>query len=230
MIHPAGQIAVSSIPSNNRYYLTTFGGGSDTQSVACGGRQADGTWYYLADAFRFGCRAKIRITNPANGKSVIAQVADVGPATWVEQNAGMPVIDASPLVSQYLFGTRSSGWSDRRVVTATPVDASAPLGPEGASGASAVIAAILLAGMTAGAWWYLEKNRSRRNPTASQDYERGIETGAYLARVNSFRSVREAEKMLRDVAALDAVEITPAYRRGFMFGVRRELSIRRRAR
>lgn len=125
-----GTITVSTIPSDGRYYLTSFGGGSDTQGVACHGMpSADGTWYYLADKDRFGCGTKVRITNPANQRAVVAQVIDVGPNVCVEQAGGMPVIDASPLVSQYLFDSGSSGWADRRVVLADVVDPSTPLGP-----------------------------------------------------------------------------------------------------
>lgn len=123
----SGAIAVSTIPQDNRYYLTTFGGGTDTQGMSCGGT-ADGSWYYLADASRWPCGTKIRIS--ANGQSCIAQVADIGPNVCVEQAAGMPVIDASPVVAQYLFGTPSLGWSSRQVVTATIADPSLPLGPD----------------------------------------------------------------------------------------------------
>ncbi len=123
----SGEIAGRQVPDDKRYYLTSFGGGSDTQGMACGGT-ADGTWYYLADSWRFPCGTKVRITNPANGKSVVAQVADVGPNVCVEQAAGLPVLDASPLVSQALFGSSSSGWADRRLVIGEVVDASTPLG------------------------------------------------------------------------------------------------------
>lgn len=124
-----GEIAGRDIPLDGQYYLTSFGGGSDTQSVACGGPIADGTWYYMADSWRWPCGTKILITNPQNGLGVVAQVADVGPNICVEQAAGKPVIDASPLVSQALFGTTSRGWSDRSLVLAEVVDPSTPLGP-----------------------------------------------------------------------------------------------------
>lgn len=125
----SGEIAGREIPDDHAYYLTSFGGGADTQPVACGGPIADGTWYYLADSWRFGCGARVRIANPANGNWVVAQVADVGPNVCVEQAAGRPVIDASPLVSQHLFGTSSRGYADHSLVTADVVDPSTPLGP-----------------------------------------------------------------------------------------------------
>lgn len=167
--HPcptSGEIAGRDIPADGRYYLTTFGGGADTQSMSCGGI-ADGTWYYLADSWRFGCGTKIQITNPTNGRSCVAQVADVGPNICVEQAAGLPVIDASPLVSRLLFGGDSSGWADRRLVIANRVDPSTPLGPTNASAAPSVpgSGSILgIASVTLGAyllWRALSNPRSR---------------------------------------------------------------------
>src|SRR5262245_64516638 len=62
-------------PADGLYVMTTFGGGSDTQPVACGGRQADGAWWYAADRQRFGCGTHLRVENPANGACVVLQVA-----------------------------------------------------------------------------------------------------------------------------------------------------------
>jgi hypothetical protein len=115
-------------PSDGRYVMTTFGGGSDTQPVACGGRDADGMWYYAADRQRFGCGTHLKVENPANGACVILQVADAGPDICVEQAAGKPVLDVSPLASQHLFGTSGSGWSDGRIVHVT-VTSESTLGP-----------------------------------------------------------------------------------------------------
>lgn len=147
--------ADAKIPDDHRYYITTFGGGADTQNVACGGPIADGSWYYLADKDRFRCGTHVRITDPASGRSVVAKVADVGPARWVERNAGGPIIDASPLVLRYLFG-RMYGWSDRVVVIAESVDPSTPLGPSSGQGPGpSVLTAVTLIAMAAGAWWWL---------------------------------------------------------------------------
>ena len=118
--------ASSSVPSDDRYYLTSFGGGSDTQTMSCGGL-ADGTWYYAASKQRFGCGARIQIE--ANGNCVVAATDDYGPDVCVEAAAGRPIIDASPLVAKHLFGVSSAGWSDRLAITATLVDPSTPLGP-----------------------------------------------------------------------------------------------------
>ena len=102
--------ASSSIPSSGHYFLTSFGGGSDTQTMSCGGT-ADGTWYYAASKQRFGCGAHLQIE--ANGKCVVAATDDYGPDVCVEAAAGAPIIDASPLVSRHLFGTSSAGWAIR---------------------------------------------------------------------------------------------------------------------
>ena len=118
--------ASSSIPSDGRYVMTTFGGGADTQSMSCGGR-ADGTWYYVASRQRYGCGAHVQIE--ANGLCVVAEADDYGPDVCVENAAHMPVIDSSPKVSEYLFGASGLGWSDHVVVTVTEVSMSTPLGP-----------------------------------------------------------------------------------------------------
>jgi hypothetical protein len=85
------------------------------------------TWY-TADAARFGCLARLKITNPANGKSVIAVALDYGPACWVENNVNYPVLDASGRVDRYLFG-EDHGAVDRAKIHVVEVDPSTPLGP-----------------------------------------------------------------------------------------------------
>jgi hypothetical protein len=117
--------ASSTIPGDGRYVITTFGGPGDHQSMSCGGF-ADGTTFYAASRQRYGCGAKLRIE--ANGKCAVVAALDYGPDVCVERAAGMPIIDASPLVSKELFGTSSAGWSDHMVVTVTEVDKSTPLG------------------------------------------------------------------------------------------------------
>ena len=111
--------------SGDAYYLTSFGGGNDTQGMACGGT-ADGTWWYAADSQRFGCGSKLLVR--AGSKCVVVKVADYGPAKWVESNAGRPIIDASPLACKYFFGTSSCGWSDHRAIVVRKVEASHPTG------------------------------------------------------------------------------------------------------
>lgn len=119
--------ASSSIPSSGTYVLTTFGGPSEPQPLACGGASKSGSWYYAASRQRYGCGAHVKIT--ANGKCVVAQTDDYGPDVCVEKAAGYAVMDASPLVGKALFGESSLGWSDKRKVQVEEVGASTPLGP-----------------------------------------------------------------------------------------------------
>lgn len=122
-----GEIAGRDIPSDNLYYITTFGGGVEVGTMACGGI-ADGRWMYIADSWRFGCRAKVRLTNPRTGRWCVAQVADVGPNICVERAARKPIIDASPVLTRELYNRSGVGWSDRVEVRAELVASSTPLG------------------------------------------------------------------------------------------------------
>ena len=118
--------ASASIPASGSYYLTSFGGGSDTQPMSCGGT-ANGTGWYAASRQRYGCGSHLQIT--ANGKCVVVAALDYGPDVCVENAAGRPIIDASPAVSKALFGTSSAGWSDHLGVVVTQVASSTPVGP-----------------------------------------------------------------------------------------------------
>jgi hypothetical protein len=84
--------------------------------------------YYTANNGRFPCLGRLRISNPDNGKAVVAAVLDAGPACWVEQQTGKAILDASVPVSLHLFG-EPHGWSDWAVVHVVEVDGSTPLGP-----------------------------------------------------------------------------------------------------
>lgn len=77
------------VPADGRFYLTEFSG----EGMACGGR-ADGTWYYATSWVRWSCGAKLEVRNPETGACVVVEVADAGPAAWVEESAGMAIIDA----------------------------------------------------------------------------------------------------------------------------------------
>jgi hypothetical protein len=120
-------IASSSIPASGDYFLTSFGGGSDSGTMSCGDNTNHGSWYYAASRQRYGCGARIQIE--ANGKCVVAQTDDYGPDECVESAAGGPIIDASPLVAEHLFGSSSAGWSDHFRIHVTEVSRSTPLGP-----------------------------------------------------------------------------------------------------
>lgn len=119
--------ASSTVPSSGEYELTSFGGPGESGIMSCGSYTRNGSWYYAASRQRYGCGAHIQIE--ANGKCVVAQTDDYGPDVCVENAAGLPIIDASPLVSEHLFGTKSAGWSDHYRITVTEVDKSTPLGP-----------------------------------------------------------------------------------------------------
>lgn len=85
------------------------------------------TWF-TADGARFGCLARLRITNPANGKSVVAVALDYGPACSLERSVSFPILDASGRVDRYLFGS-DQGAVDRALVHVVEVDTTTPLGP-----------------------------------------------------------------------------------------------------
>jgi len=119
------------------YFLTAYGGPADPSAYngvpACGGARVDGSWYYATGAYTFGCGARLELR--AGGTCVVVSVVDNGPAVWVEQSAKQLcgktgyIIDASPLVSQKLYGTSSAGWSDCLPIGVTPVPSSTPTGP-----------------------------------------------------------------------------------------------------
>jgi hypothetical protein len=84
--------------------------------------------WYTADGARFGCLARLRVTNPANGKAVIAVALDYGPGCSGENGVSHAVLDASGRIDDYLFGG-PEGASDRALVHVVQVDDSTPLGP-----------------------------------------------------------------------------------------------------
>ena len=141
--------------SDGKYFLTAFGCWIDASGAAHGdsgdnclpsclseakseGLCASGdtgkaceqrvTWF-VADAGRFGCGARVKVTNPSNGKSVVAVALDYGPACWVERNVHEGVLDASGRVDRYLFGS-DMGAADHAAVQVEVVSKSTPLGPQ----------------------------------------------------------------------------------------------------
>jgi hypothetical protein len=126
-------VASSTIPSSGAYYMTTFGGGADTQPMSCGGT-ADGVGWYAASRQRYGCGAKLQVE--ANGKCVVLTALDYGPDVCVEAAAGGPILDMSPAASELLYGVSGAGWSDRLKVTVTEMPSSTPDGPCSASSGS----------------------------------------------------------------------------------------------
>lgn len=85
--------------------------------------------WYTADGARFGCLARLRVTNPANGKTVIAVALDYGPGCPGENKVSHAVLDSSGRIDDYLFGS-AQGASDMSLVHVVQVDDSTPLGPE----------------------------------------------------------------------------------------------------
>jgi len=116
------------IPSNHQYYLTDFCSGYPHDQTSCGNYCND-YLYFTADRQRFGCGGYLNVCG--RGKCVKAKVIDAGPADWVEKDAGMPIIDASPDVCKSITGSSSCGWSDRILITAVPtsVKDDSELGP-----------------------------------------------------------------------------------------------------
>ena len=84
--------------------------------------------WFTADGARFGCLARLRVTNPATGVSVIAVALDYGPGCSGEQAVDMEVLDASGRVDLALFGG-DEGASDHALVHVVQVDDLTPLGP-----------------------------------------------------------------------------------------------------
>lgn len=120
-------VASSAIASTGDYFLTSFGfSPSDDGTMSCGEKTLDGSWYYAASRQRYGCGSHIQIE--ANGHCVVAATDDYGPDECVESAAGGPIIDASPLVSEALFGVKSAGWSNHFRVHVTEVSSSTALG------------------------------------------------------------------------------------------------------
>jgi hypothetical protein len=128
------QASYSDVPANGKYVVTTFGGGSDTHAMACGG-VADATWAYVAGSARFSCGTKVLVE--ANGKHCVAQVADCGPNRCVEQAASgscgthTPVLNSSPFITKYLLGQSAAGWSEHKIVGASVLDSSSIVGCPG---------------------------------------------------------------------------------------------------
>lgn len=85
--------------------------------------------WFTADGARFGCLARLRVTNPMTGKSVIAVALDYGPGCSGENGVSHAVLDTSGRIDDYLFGG-PEGASDRALVHVVQVDDSTPLGPE----------------------------------------------------------------------------------------------------
>ncbi len=88
----------------------------------------DSVNWYSADGARFGCLARLKVTNEANGLAVVVVALDYGPGCSVEATVQHAAIDLSYPADAYLFGGET-GISDEALVHVDVVDASTPLGP-----------------------------------------------------------------------------------------------------
>merc|ERR1711934_916870 len=122
-LKPCGSpCACCGIPSNGHYYLTSF----DGTTCSCGACHQYGP-YFAADRQRYGCGTNLHVCR--NGKCVKVRVTDYGPSCFVENDAGGPVLDASPAVCRALTGGGSCGWSDHFSITVSRTMDDRPYGP-----------------------------------------------------------------------------------------------------
>ena len=84
--------------------------------------------WYTAGADRFGCGARVKVTNPKNGKSAVLAVIDRGPACWVENKVDHWVLDMSYPASYHLFNEPKAA-TEKGEVIVEQVSDSTPLGP-----------------------------------------------------------------------------------------------------
>ena len=108
------------IPSDGKYYLTSFCDQETDCEVSCG----DCNWAYATSAVRFGCNSQLRICKGEN-KCVTARVIDSGPGCWVENKAGRPIIDASFSICRYFTGGSDCGYEDKVSIIVRKVSAKA---------------------------------------------------------------------------------------------------------
>jgi hypothetical protein len=85
--------------------------------------------WFSADADRYGCGARIELTNCVNGKQVVVAALDRGPNCGDEMSDGAAVIDMSHDAMIYLFDGEEHGGSDLARIVVQKVDATTPLGP-----------------------------------------------------------------------------------------------------
>jgi hypothetical protein len=89
----------------------------------------ENTKWYAADGARCGCLARLKVTNPSNGKSVVVVALDYGPSCTLENKVSHGIVDLSSPTNAYLFGS-DQGYLDKALVQVDEVDAATPLGPQ----------------------------------------------------------------------------------------------------
>lgn len=86
--------------------------------------------WFAADADRYGCGGRIRVTNCDNGNAVVLVTLDRGPnCNSVEMACDTPVLDMSHDAMVYLFDGATYGGCEHQAVVVEAVDANTPLGP-----------------------------------------------------------------------------------------------------
>ena len=140
-LSPNGFYATSWFGCYRKPDNTIFHDPSDNCEFACGSQglcasslsgpecEAELAWF-SADADRFGCGARIRVTNCDNGRRVVLAALDRGPNCGsVEQPCGAATLDMSHPAMDYLFQGSFYGACDQQPVFVEEVDAATPLGP-----------------------------------------------------------------------------------------------------
>lgn len=148
---PSGYTSTE-IPPNGLYSTSWFGchfeddgsiyqDPSDNCQFACGNQglcpagqdgptcEANLRWF-AADADRYGCGGRIRVTNCDNGNAVVLVTLDRGPNCGsVEMPCEAPILDMSYDAMVYLFDGGTYGGCELQTVVVEPVLPDTPLGP-----------------------------------------------------------------------------------------------------
>ncbi|MBL8944111.1 MAG: hypothetical protein JNK45_13225 [Myxococcales bacterium] len=147
---PSGNTSTE-IPANGLFSTSWFGcyyaddgsivqDASDNCEFACGPQglcdagasgpecEAELRWF-AADADRYGCGGRIRVTNCDNGNSVVLATLDRGPNCGVEMDCETPVLDMSHDAMVFLFDGEEHGGCDHATVVVEAVDEGTALGP-----------------------------------------------------------------------------------------------------
>ena len=111
----------SDIPSDNKYYLTSF----CDKSVACGSWSGNCNEYYSADYSRFGCNSISKFAENLKGLNYLfciflvsccqgsdcvnLKVIDGGPGCTVEDSAKKQIVDASYSTCKHFTKSTSCG-------------------------------------------------------------------------------------------------------------------------
>jgi len=154
-------IAGKEVPPDKNYYTTSYGCWTDSNGTNHGdvddncigwcvdhggidgcanfpGKECERQLkWFAAGKDRYGCNTHLQVTAVANGRSVIVQVIDQGPACFVEKKANVnhAVMDLSYPTTKYLFGEETAA-QEHRTVHVEVVGSDIPLGPTDGSDTS----------------------------------------------------------------------------------------------